>query len=197
MKNRARQRIRSPRWLDERLRRGFGGGIPCVRRALFHKASLRRSRRSRHSPLLRLALWKNSSLRYQSGFFNRLPGVADDVAGVTGFRAAAVAVVEARAGSLGTQPCEELAGGLGTGGEGGREAFAEEGEGRDALEVEIGSDVREGVGIDFGEEEFALGHGGCLCEFRGHHAAGTAPWGPEVDDDGQRGESLELGVGRG
>ena len=76
LKKRARQRSRSPWWLDERLRerlrRGFGGGIPCGRRALFQKASLRRSRRSRPSPLLRLALWKNSSPRYQSGFFNRL-----------------------------------------------------------------------------------------------------------------------------
>jgi hypothetical protein len=72
LKNRARQRIRSPWWLDERLRRGFSGGIPCGRRALFQKASLRRSRRSRPSPLLRLALWKNASPRYQPGFFNRL-----------------------------------------------------------------------------------------------------------------------------
>ena len=72
MKNRARQRSRSPWWLDERLRRGFGGGIPCGRRALFQRASLRRSRRSRPSPLLRLALWKNASPRYQPGFFNRL-----------------------------------------------------------------------------------------------------------------------------
>jgi hypothetical protein len=72
LKNRARQRIRTPWWLDERLRRGFSGGIPCGRRALFQKASLRRSRRSRPSPLLRLALWKNASPRYQPGFFNRL-----------------------------------------------------------------------------------------------------------------------------
>ena len=43
-----------------------------MRRALFHKASLRRSRRSRPSPLLRLASRKNASPRYQSGAFNRL-----------------------------------------------------------------------------------------------------------------------------
>ena len=60
--------------LDERLRRGFSDGIPCGRRAFFQQASLRRSRRSRPSPLLRLALWKNSSPRYQPGFFNRLLG---------------------------------------------------------------------------------------------------------------------------
>ena len=43
LKNRARQRIPNRRWLDERLRRGFSDGIPCGRRALFQKASLRRS----------------------------------------------------------------------------------------------------------------------------------------------------------
>ena len=78
LKNRSRQRIRNSGWLDERLRRGLGGGIPCGRRALFQKASLRRSRRSRPSPLLRLALWKNSSPRHQVGFFNRLLGQAGD-----------------------------------------------------------------------------------------------------------------------
>ena len=50
LKNRARQRIRILQRLEERLRRVPGGWIPCGRRALFQKALLRRSRRSRDGP---------------------------------------------------------------------------------------------------------------------------------------------------
>jgi hypothetical protein len=45
---------------------------PLRAAAFIQKASLRRRRRSRPSPLLRLALWKNASPRYQFGFINRL-----------------------------------------------------------------------------------------------------------------------------
>jgi hypothetical protein len=47
-------------------------GSPAGGGAFFQMASLRRCRRSRPSPWLRLALWKNSAPRYQPGFFKRL-----------------------------------------------------------------------------------------------------------------------------
>jgi hypothetical protein len=50
-----------------------GEGIPGGRRALFHRGSLRRSRRSRPSPWLRFVLWTKSSPRCRPRYFNRAP----------------------------------------------------------------------------------------------------------------------------
>jgi hypothetical protein len=72
LKNRARHRIQRMGRVGRAAAPWCCEGIRFRRRALFHRASLRRSRRSRPSPLLRLALWRNSSPRYQSGFFSRL-----------------------------------------------------------------------------------------------------------------------------
>jgi len=83
VEERSRLRIRILQKLEERLLRVPWGWIPCGRRALFQKALLRRSRRSRPSPLLRLALWTNSSPRYQPRFSNKLlgAGCADESRG--------------------------------------------------------------------------------------------------------------------
>ncbi len=55
-------------WMEERLRRGPVDGSPGGGRVLFHEALLRRSRRSRPSPLVRLSVWENSPPRYRLGF---------------------------------------------------------------------------------------------------------------------------------
>ena len=63
----------------------------------------------------------------------------------------------------------------------------EDGEVRDSADVVTGGELAVLLGVDLEDEGTSLGVGGGLLHFRGRHAAGSAPLGPEVDEDGDTG----------
>jgi len=66
-------------------------------------------------------------------------------------------------------------------------AVLEEDHGRDALDVELHWGILVLVGVHLGEGDLASVLLGDRLEGRSHHETGTAPCGPEIDDDGQLG----------
>jgi hypothetical protein len=70
-------------------------------------------------------------------------------------------------------------------------ATPEERKGWNRSNPETFSELRYGLGVDLHDEPLACCLFGHLLEFRRHHAAGTAPGGPEVDDHRQRGPGDE------
>ena len=85
-----------------------------------------------------------------------------------------------------------FAAGLGTNRRSDWLAVAEQGDGGDALDAVAAGDVRVGVDVDL--DDLQVGAvGGERLEFRGDEAAGTAPGGPEVDND-RHGRVEDLGL---
>lgn len=67
----------------------------------------------------------------------------------------------------------------------------------DGLDTELGGEGGFGLGIDL-EDQCLAGHlFGEEFEFRGGHLAGSAPGGPEIDEDGDGGRVDDFGEGRG
>ena len=67
------------------------------------------------------------------------------------------------------------------------------------MDAELTGDLLLLVGVHFDEEGLASSLGGGFGELGGHHLAGTAPGGPEVDDDGKwaLGDERSKGGGAG
>ena len=70
-------------------------------------------------------------------------------------------------------------------------SVAERLDGRDALDPEGLADARVGVGVELREHDLALALVGRLLERRCQHAAGAAPFGPEVHDHGKLARALD------
>lgn len=76
-------------------------------------------------------------------------------------------------------------------------AGVEDGEVGDATDVVAGGELRVLLGVDLEDEGAAGGVGGGLLDLGGGHAAGAAPVGPEVDEDGDAGVLDDLVEERG
>jgi hypothetical protein len=75
-------------------------------------------------------------------------------------------------------------------------AFLDDQQGGDALNAELGGEVRFLVYIDFGHDGLVASALGYLVKDGPLKAAGTAPWGPEIDEDrGVLGHDLLEGAG--